>query len=384
MKLKTTLNFVFGLVVSSCGSSDTKEESQIVAENRVEIQLDSMQLDTIFVAADASSQVGFFFFSEGGIGFSDRIESKVNEFDFDGNSKGSFLGSGEGPERQNGTYGILVKDDDLMILSDRSISIFDSTYVRQNRLNLDWGGEESYEEMLHAPSPEMFGLYEITWISQDVNMPFVVLENNQGFVLPVMMTHPELNGYWTTEYYETVPMLGLFDRDFNLQKLGGLRSKEYLNYQYLPNFDYVHLEQKGDSLLVCFPIDPMIHVYDLDFNFLGTFGESGQNMKTDYITTRTLEEAESQWETDFLQFGHYDDLFYDEEQNLVFRTYLPQGRGHASSRLQIYRDEKLIGDLKVPIRFRVLGSKDGVFYADGIVDEENEVLAFFKFTLNEN
>lgn len=384
MKIKTTLKSVLVLVASACGFSDTKEGVQIVAENTVEIKIDSMQLDTIFVDPEASSQVGFFFFLENGIGFSDRIQSKVFEYDFDGNLMGSFLGSGEGPERQNGTYGIVVNNKERMILSDRSISIFDSNYVRQNRLNLDWGGEESYEEMLHAPSPEMFGLYEITWISRDVNMPFIALEDNQGFVLPVMMTHPELNGYWTTEYYETVPMLGLFDQDFKLQKLGGLRSKEYLNYQYLPNFDYIHLEQKGDSLLVCFPIDPMIHVYDLDLNFLGTFGAPGENMKTDYITTQTLEEAESQWPTDFLQFGHYDDLFYDEEQNLLFRTYLPQGKGAPSSRLQIYRDEKLIGDLEVPIRFRVLGSKDGVFYADGIVDEENEVLAFFKFTLNEN
>jgi hypothetical protein len=30
-----------------------------------------------------------------------------------------------------------------------------------------------------------------------------------------------------------------------------------------------------------------------------------------------------------------------------------------------------------------LGSVDGVFYADGIVDEENEKLAFFKFKLDE-
>ncbi|MHA7129862.1 hypothetical protein [Algoriphagus namhaensis] len=384
MKLKTTLNFVFGLVVSSCGFSDTKEEGQIADENRVEIKIDSLRLDTIFVSAKAISQVGFFFFLKDGIGFSDRIQSKVYEYDFEGNFKGSFLGTGEGPDRQNGTHGIVVNEDKLMVLSDRSISSFDSTYVRQNRLNLDWGGEESHEEMLHAPSPEMFGLYEITWISREANMPFIVLEEEQGFILPVMMTHPELNGYWTTEYYETVPMLGLFDQDFKLQKLGGLRSKEYLNYQYLPNFDYIHLEQKGDSLLVCFPIDPLIHIYDLNFNFLGTFGERGKSMKTDYIPTQTLEEAESQWETDFLQFGHYDDLFYDEKQNLVFRTYLPQGKGNGSSRLQIYRNETLIGDLEVPIRFRVLGSKDGVFYADGIVEEENEVLAFYRFTLNEN
>jgi len=51
-------------------------------------------------------------------------------------------------------------------------------------------------------------------------------------------------------------------------------------------------------------------------------------MKMDYIPTQTLEEAESQWGTDRVQFGHYDDIFYDCKEGLLFReSYLPRGNG---------------------------------------------------------
>jgi hypothetical protein len=333
--------------------------------------------------APNSTFVGYLFLTNRDINFIDRIQSKVFQFDHQGNFKEEFLGRGDGPDRQNGIYGIGSEGDEFIVLSDKHISIFDASFKLKDRLNFTLGGQESVEEMLHAPRSDMFGLYEISWISQEVNMPIFPLAKGQGFILPVMMTHPELNGYWTTEYYESVAIFGLFDEKYNLQKLGGKRSEEYLKYNYLPNFDYSYFTTKGDSLLVSFPIDPKIHVYDLGFNFLGTFGEPGIDMKTDYIPTQTLEEAESQWETDRDQFGHYDHIFYDTKEDLLFRSYLPRGKGTESARFQIYKGNQLAADLEVPIRFSVLGSVDGVFYADGIVDEENEKLAFFKFKLDE-
>jgi len=198
-----------------------------------------------------------------------------------------------------------------------------------------------------------------------------------------MMTHPKLNGYWTTEYYEQVANLGRFDAGFKLIQLGGKRSEKYLNYEYLPNFDYTHLIRKGDNLIVSFPIDHELYVYDLELQFLKKFGVPGKQMKTDYIPTQTLEEAESQWEMDFNQFGHYDHLHYDEDSKLLFRSYIPKGRDSGRSRIQVYKGENLVGDFEVPLRFKVIGSHRGEFYADGIVDEENEKLGFFKFTFNE-
>ncbi len=338
-------------------------------------------LDTVLVAAPNSTFIGYWFFTDKSLLFIDRIQSKIFQFDLNGNFKNSFLGKGDGPDRQNGIYGISSRDEGLIILSDNHISVFDSTFNLVRRLNLDLAGKETYEEMLHFPRADMFGLYEITWIGQNVNTPFLDLEGH-GFILPLSMTHPELNGYWTKEYYESVAIMGFFDEKYKLQKLGGKRSEEYLKHNFLPNFDYLHITPKNNSILVSFPIDPKIHVYDQNLNFVSTFGVVGKGMKTDYVPTTTLEEAENQWEMDLGQFGYYDHIYFDQKEDLLFRSYLPQGRNSGSSRLQIYRDHQLVSDLEAPNRFRVLGSLDGLFYADGIVDEDNEILAFFKFRLD--
>jgi hypothetical protein len=382
--VKNYYNLLLIMTLLACKSNIDSDKSKSDKEDlKSAVQYEMVSLDTVYLEAPNSTFVGYLFLTNRDINFIDRIQSKVFQFDHQGNFKEEFLGRGDGPDRQNGIYGIVSEGDELIVLSDKHISIFDASFKLKDRLNFTLGGQESVEEMLHAPRSDMFGLYEISWISQEVNMPIFPLAKGQGFILPVMMTHPELNGYWTTEYYESVAIFGLFDEKYNLQKLGGKRSEEYLKYNYLPNFDYSYFTTKGDSLLVSFPIDPKIHVYDLGFNFLGTFGEPGIDMKTDYIPTQTLEEAESQWETDRDQFGHYDHIFYDTKEDLLFRSYLPRGNGAKSARFQIYKGNQLAADLEVPIRFRVLGSVDGVFYADGIVDEENEKLAFFKFKLDE-
>ncbi len=340
-------------------------------------------LDTAFTEIPNLSFVGYWFLANKQIHFIDRVQSRVFRFDHDGNFKGEFLGKGDGPDRQNGIYGIATNEDEFIVLSDTHISKFDSEFKLRERLNFDLNNKESHEEMLHLPRADMFGLYEIAWIGQNVNTPFLPFGEGNGFILPLQMTHPELNGYWTKEYYESVAIFGFFNEKYQLQKLGGKRSEEYLKYGFLPNFDYLFFTTKNDSILVSFPIDPALHVYDFNFNLLGTFGEKGQSMKTDYVPTQTLEEAESQWEMDLKQLGHYDHIFYDSKVDLLFRSYLPEGKGAKSARLQIYKTNQLVADLVVPIRFRVLGSIDGVFYADGIVDEENETLAFFKFKLDE-
>jgi hypothetical protein len=364
---------------SSLESENVYDKGILESDSRYKI----VALDTVYLKASNSSFVGYWFLNNEHIHFIDRIQSKVFRFDHEGNFSGEFLGKGDGPDRQNGIYGIRNNGNEFIILSDSHISIFDSKFILKNRLNFDLNGKESYEEMLHMPRADMFGLYEIAWIGQNVNTPFLPLEEGKGFILPLQMTHPELNGYWTKEYYESVATFGFFDANYKLQKLGGKRSNEYLKYDFLPNFDFLFFTEKKDSILVSFPIDPEIHIYDRDFKFKGTFGEKGKSMKTDYTPTQTLEEAESQWEMDINQFGHYDQIFYDSKEDLLFRSYLPEGKGAESARLQIYKGNQLIADLVVPVRFKVLGSIDGVFFADGIVDEENETLGFFKFRLNE-
>lgn len=381
-----TVHILFSifLLTASCSERTNSDTGDFNSNEENVLGYSLGLLDTIYLDADSTSQIGYFFKSDLGIHYADRIQSKIFTYDWTGKPIGTYLGVGDGPSNQNGLHGIVYQDNRFYILSDVFMSRFNTDYILDNRSQLKWGGKESYEEMLSFPREDMFGLYEISWISRMVNLPFIALEGGKGYILPVMMTHPKLNGYWTSEYYKKVFNLGLFDENFQLTKLGGRRSELYLDHQYLPNFDYTYFVKKGDSLIVSFPIDPSLYIYDLGLQYLGKFGEEGIGMKKDYIPTQTLEEAESQWEMDFRQFGYYDQLYYDEKSQLLFRSYVPKGTNGGFSRLQIYQGESLIADLEVPLRFKVIGSKDGLFYADGIIDEENEKLAFYTFTIDEN
>lgn len=378
------LVLLFFLICFFCNTACKKQqENDRISLDSSGAKIELMSLDTILLDGSLTSQVGYFFISDLGVHFADRVQSKLFTFSLEGEYLGTSLEKGDGPKNQNGLQGLVFKDSLFYVLSDKFISIFDRDFTIKERFQFKWGGHEPFEEMLNFPTADMFGLYEIAWISRLVNMPFIPLEKEGGFILPVMMTHPKLNGYWTTDYYEEVSNLGLFNKNLELIKLGGKRSKEYLDHHFLPNFDFTNLVRRRGELLVSFPIDYKIYVYDLNLEYLRKFGDPGKMMKQDYISTQTLEEAEAQWELDFDQFGFYDHLFYDEEKDLLFRSYVPQGRQENFSRLQIYREERLVADVKVPLRFKVIGSSGKFYYADGIIDEENEKLGFYKFSIDE-
>ncbi len=364
----------------ACGP---EEKESKVEELQVQKGLFITSLDTIYVDEEESSLVGFFFYSNSKMHWADAVSSQVFAYDEKGKTVKTFLGAGDGPTNQNGINAVLEFRDEFKILSGFTLSTFDSTFTVISRQQIDWGEKESYDEMLNNPRADMKGLYEVNWMGRKINFPIRTFENSEFLAMPISMSHPGLNGYWTTEYYQEVAFLGLFNSEMKLEKIGGIRSPKYLDYRYVPNFDKAYLETKGDSILASFPIDPKIYVYDLDLKLLGSFGEEGEGLNMNYVTTQTLDEAEDRYASDMQELGYYDHLFYHKESDLIFRTYLPNGSLGKNSRLQIYKDHELVADEIVPTRFRVLGSKDGVFYADGIVDEENEVLAFFKFTLDE-
>ncbi len=114
-------------------------------------------------------------------------------------------------------------------------------------------------------------------------------------------------------------------------------------------------------------------------------------MKTDYVESQNLEVAfESKYFFNSRKNeGFYKDIFVDEENELIFRTYR-QGSDRLDLldetynplRLQIFKQGKLVGDHAVPGRFKILGKVDSRYIVDGFFDEQNERQGFYILTLN--
>ncbi|MCH6232599.1 hypothetical protein MMU05_01510 [Aquiflexum sp. AIY15W] len=376
--------FTFMLLPYFLFSCENPKTNTTIQEK--EILYSGIAVDTVYLVKDDFSGIGFFQFSQGELYFVDQIFSTVSKYNASGELIGTFLGKGDGPSEQNNIQGFVPKalEEGHVVLDNFELVIFDSNFVRQKRLPIAWNHSDSYQEMLDNPKAEMLGLYEIAWKMKGENSAFLPVgkDAQRSILLPISMSHPTLNGYISEEYYKNVYTFGRYDLSLNKIETGfGNRSEEYLRHGFIPNFDFFHFTTKGDSILVSFGIDPLIHVYNQDFKLIGKFGWPGEEMNVNYPKTQTIEEAIDNYKTDLEKAGFYHHIYFDSASQLLFRTYFPDGLEKGKSRLQVFKNHILVGDFEVPERFRVLGSEGSTFIADGILDEEKDKLGIFKFSL---
>jgi hypothetical protein len=171
------------------------------------------------------------------------------------------------------------------------------------------------------------------------------------------------------------------------------RPESYEQYRFVPYhifFDY-HLSPSGKSWFT-FEIDSLIYAYNQQMQQVQSFGRAGQGMKTNYPETDYLEAAfeDERYPQSRLRYGYYKDIYVDEEEDLVFRTYRlgssdpdHYDENQTPFRMQVYRGTELAGDFQVPTRFKILGkTQDGHYIADGFFDELNEKQGFYVFKVN--
>ena len=99
-------------------------------------------------------------------------------------------------------------------------------------------------------------------------------------------------------------------------------------------------------------------------------------MSTDYVNFKSNSE-----QTD--QSGYYSHIFADEEHNLLFRSFINDKKTYDGG-VQVYRNKVLIGEIKTNGKFNVIGRIGDYYYADGIMNEENETLTIYRFKIKTN
>ncbi len=379
-----SLSLVILLSLSMGYGCSQQTEQLEVSFKEMDEKYSDISYQEIPLELDQNSFVGFFAFGEHTLFYVDQLFSQIHTFDLEFNKAGEFLGKGDGPDRQNVINGFLpyVDAKSHLIVGGNETVLFDLDFSRQSNYPISWDYSDSYSEMENSPNASMIGLYEIAWRSRGNNLSLLVDINRKEILFPLEMSHPKLNGFLHKEYYESVHTIGKYS--MNQKKINGVfgnRSSVYLEYPFIPNFDFFYLESKSDSILVSFAVDPMIHILDSKFNLIGKFGYEGVGVSQNYPKTDNIENAIDNYKEDLTKAGFYGHLYYDKKSGYLFRSYFPEGKGKGYSRLQVFENQVLIADVKVPERFRVIGNSENGFIADGVLDEKNETMAIYQFEL---
>lgn len=380
--MKKLLAIFIGYFIFSCQHVEHVELPVYQQEN---LKIKNISIDSLILEKDYFSGVGFFSLGRDQIFFVDQVFSTVISFDSEGLYQGTYLGKGGGPDEQNNIHGFqpYSKDNNHVVLDNFELVVFDENFVKVTSYPIEWDYSESYQDMVNSPKGSMLGLYELDWKSKGQNTSFIIDETSSQVLLPITMSHPTLNGYISEEYYQSVAIFGRYDLNKKIVLEGfGRRSDKYLEQKFVPNFDFSFFTKSKNEILVSFAIDPLIHVFDADGELLYKFGMEGVDIQKSYPKTNTIEDALDNYKLDLEKAGFYHLIYLDEAKNLTFRTYFPEGAEKGYSRLQIYQDKTLIGDVRVPERFRIIGKIGDFYFADGVVDEFNDRLGIYKFKLS--
>ncbi|WP_139316541.1 hypothetical protein [Algoriphagus marinus] len=385
---KGSLIFQTPTFVLICMLSFACSEPSVTNQKLLETSDFSLEIDTVLLEPVQSSQIGSFYLKDNAIFYVDKAYGLVEEFTVEGESNGIRKRELDGPEELQGVSELIPTKDGFIIRHDWSFYQYDSNWEFIGKSIFQSASTVSYQEMMDNPKGEYMEMYELLHYNpKTVELP-------DGFLaIKLDVEHPIFNAFISREYYRESRVLGRVNPFSGMMvEMLGNRPDTYERYKFIPFHVMLDFHwTKDNSIYVTYEADSMIYVYDQSWKLKETFGAAGIAMKTDYVESQDLDVA---FESKYFYHsrkneGFYKDIFVDEENELVFRTYR-QGSDRQDLldetynplRMQIFREGKLLGDFSVPGRFRILGKVGDRYVADGYFDEQNEKQGFYLLNLN--
>ncbi len=369
-----------GILLFSCGK---KEVFNGYISKDIAL-VDHINVEALPLEVENTSYVGKFKVLRDRLIFIDQISSQAREFDLSGKEIGTYLGTGDHPTRVGAAYDVVPygPNEDFIVIDDFVIHHFLNFNQKLGHFTYDFGmGVKSKEELLANPAGEEPAIYYPEFYDGILNFNSVCVIDDSYFI-PFVTEHPSLNAYMHSSFYTSTSSIAKFSIANNkLEKMGGEWPGVYLDHKYIPNLTYLSLTTDGINLYVGYMADYKITVYDKDLKKLKSFGISGKEMNLNYRTTTFFEEAQINNWKDLAEQSVYGSLYVDN--SYIFRVYYPNGYEGNNTRMQIYNlSYDLLGDVEVPSRFNVIGKIGDYYFADGLIEEQDEELSIYKFKLN--
>lgn len=348
-----------------------------------------IKIDSLLLPASPAFQVGFLQMHEDSLYYGDKFESTVQAFNLQGEASLPVLGFGGGPKEIKGLSELAFAPNRRYTYNKQNwwLAVFDANYrhVRKVLLNLADPNTPS-GDIANAPQPTMVGIYEL-----DQSPQITAIDDNR-ILAQITTEHRLYNAYTSRGWYDNCYVFAIINTaTANVEKLLINRPEVYEEYEFIPNLVDVwhHYLPEEELLYVSYQASPEVYVYNLQGEVVEVFGEPGKGMQTNYEQTNTLDAAyDDSWKKALTYYGFYEDIFVEPESETVFRTYrtgapsagvlLPELN---PKRMQVYRQQEIIADVSVPSRFSIIGYKDGIYYADGNLDEQNEQIWVYRFEL---
>jgi hypothetical protein len=346
------------------------------------IRIDKIHFDTIFIKQIAFSGKGFFDFSTDSVIFFDDVFATASTYSFEGKKGTRHLGLGNGPSEIRGFQNYVYHNGKHIFMNNWNVYTYNRNWQLENIKTITFDVRHSEKELMNNPRPDYQGIYEVKYFQNKIT--FI---NDSIILFNIESSHPLFNFLMHKEYYKESRIFAKLNYNTELvDEIFGYKPLTYLNYHFIPSFDYYHYYICDDKIYINFEPDSLIYIYDFDFNFIKAFGLAGNMKNINYIETDTYQKYYNLVKDERTSKGYYYDIYVIPEKNIILRCYktgiTPESDSEINpERMQIYRNDTLIGDIPTPFRFKNITFKKPYFYADGYIDAENNIVGFYRFKL---
>ena len=353
--------------------NETRKQPNIINEIP-DIKIESLELDSVYCESIDASYVGSLHWYNDTLFYVDEKFCSVFAFNSDGTLVNRFLNQGSGPN-EVATASIVgychLKDGGHLFLGpSNDCYIFNQ---KQEKTNFFVISKQSTKFDISYDSPNCYTL----------SYPNLLLRNHNDVIYSnVYCEHPQLHMLKSYDrYVENAHFLA------SIKMNGGLMDKVLGNYPVIyknentKQFSLVNFDiDEGGNFYVSFEADSLIYFYNDKFEPLYSFGYEGKDMDKSYSNLRSLRDFRNRHMEEREKYSYYTWIEYIDERKVLFRSYKKQFISDVDG-LQIYQNNTLIGDVNVPKGFKVIGYSMPYFYGVVPIDEDNEIIKFYRFKI---
>ena len=334
-----------------------------------EIELTTVSLDSVYTSYEFFSGT----YKNQQLYLFDRFFGYIYIFDLDGSLVGRFAGLGRGPgevvikgcnscsENGQGTFLVVGSTWDFATVN---IEKQQSTYIRLPYAPDNNGAADNFSNYSYP-----FNSFNSFLIGDEVYMNM----DSQ---------HPRFNYLQTTEKFLSqarhVARINLKTEKVQMLMTGFPEIYHKKSYKYYAQSLVNLFVNRDKTMIVGFEADSTIFICDSAGVPISGFGRSGNGMDIDYKEVRSVADQE-QYYTNRNEKGYYGHLYHDEDNQRIFRSYT-RGGSSSDDGLQVYENESLIADIKVPSGFIVAG-RIGDYYYSNILTGDDGALLVFRFKI---
>ena len=374
------------ILVIDCGNNKSIYEG---IENRSmgkTLAIEKLVADSVFCPGLMTSMTGQWCLRDAELIYLDRYIVGIKHFSLEGEFLGETVSHGRGPGEVLGTAwsSTWSEEEEKLYVNDSNLSlqVFDNRdslmlYTEYSWILLMDNGFDAniWKNRMKSPDLTEPQIY-------DYNFNCEKICSYKGYLyFPVIAEHPKINGYETghgaKKYWKEAGTLISFSPDSisSTIKLMGAYPEIYRrkNIPVFATYDFFVL---NESIHIAFAADPRIFVTDLNGNPLYSYGEAADGVKLVYPQTSTINEYDRVFESQRLKYGHYCRL--SKAGGYVFRTLLTDS---GQWLMQVYKDDTLIKVLDCGSDLKIIGYRNGYFFADAGADFKKERFVIIKFKI---